>query len=555
MDDFQEHISDSKEQDNLSGQLRRYLADIDAADTSRLTTDCLVIGAGVAGLRAAIEAAQSCKVTVVCKGQVSDSNTWNAQGGIAVVFDKTDSFESHIADTLKTGCALCDEGVVELVIRQGPDLIRQLLDWGAEFDKTNGTIVPTLEGGHSHPRVIHAHGDNTGRIISETLVKIARQNPNIKIIENFFTIDLITDGGRCLGIIGQSASDGQSANRQIILAANTILATGGAGQLYRETSNPAGATGDGLAIAWRAGAVLQDLEFMQFHPTTLYIAGASRALITEAIRGEGAILRDSKGKAFMKDYHPAAELAPRDIVSRACLQQMLKTRATNVFLDVRNLDKQYFAKRFPYIFEICESFDIDVSKDLIPVRPSAHYMVGGVKTDLLAGTNIENLYACGEVASTGLHGANRLASNALLEGLVFGQIAGRQAAKNAKTNAGQAGQNLVNYKIPHSDRTILDTADIRNSLRSLMWRNVGITRSARPLIETQQIIKFWQRYVMDKIFDAPVGWECQNMLTVCLLIAYSAQMRRESRGVHFRTDYPNANDKNFKRHTQIKAQI
>jgi L-aspartate oxidase len=257
----------------------------------------------------------------------------------------------------------------------------------------------------------------------------------------------------------------------------------------------------------------------------------------------------------MKDYHPAAELAPRDIVSRACLQQMLKTRATNVFLDVRNLDKQYFAKRFPYIFEICESFDIDVSKDLIPVRPSAHYMVGGVKTDLLAGTNIENLYACGEVASTGLHGANRLASNALLEGLVFGQIAGRQAAKNAKTNAGQAGQNLVNYKIPHSDRTILDTADIRNSLRSLMWRNVGITRSARPLIEAQQIIKFWQRYVMDKIFDAPVGWECQNMLTVCLLIAYSAQMRRESRGVHFRTDYPNANDKNFKRHTQIKAQI
>ena len=255
-------------------------------------------------------------------------------------------------------------------------------------------------------------------------------------------------------------------------------------------------------MAWRAGAVLQDLEFVQFHPTTLYIAGASRALITEAIRGEGAILRDSKGRAFMKDYDESAELAPRDVVSRACLQQMLKTKATNVFLDVRHLDKQYFAKRFPYIFELCESFDIDISKDLIPVRPSAHYMVGGVKTDLLARTNIENLYACGEAASTGLHGANRLASNALLEGLVFGKVAGREAAKNSKDSSSSLKPYAILHKNPQSERTVLDTVDVRNSLRSLMWRNVGITRSAKQLIEAQQIIKFWQRYVMDKTFQA-----------------------------------------------------
>ncbi len=333
----------SKDEPNLSSQLRRYLVDIDAASTHQLFTDCLVIGSGIAGLRAAIEAAQHCNVIVVCKGAVSDSNTWNAQGGIAVVLEPpkadspplllspasaslpqlvaqataggsrqenagADSVESHIADTLKTGCSLCDEKAVETVVRQGPQLIQQLLDWGAEFDKTDGRITATIEGGHSYPRVIHAHGDNTGRIVAEALVNKARQNPNIKIIENFFTIDLVTDDNRCLGIIGQD--NPPKAGRQIIWAANTILATGGAGQLYRETSNPSGATGDGLAMAWRAGAVLQDLEFMQFHPTTLYIAGASRALITEALRGEGAILRDSKGRAFMKDYHPSEELRP-----------------------------------------------------------------------------------------------------------------------------------------------------------------------------------------------------------------------------------------------------
>jgi len=296
---------------------------------------------------------------------------------------------------------------------------------------------------------------------------------------------------------------------------------------------------------------LQDLEFMQFHPTTLYVAGASRALITETLRGEGAVLLDNKGRRFMKDYHESAELAPRDIVSRAILAQMLKTISTHVYLDVRHFDKEHFAKRFPHIFELCESFDIDVSRNLIPVRPSAHYMIGGVKTDTSGKTSIESLYACGEIASTGLHGANRLGSNSLLEGLVFGKIAGQLASQYKEAGIAHIKHPLIKYQIPHSDRTRLDAADVTNSLRALMWRNVGITRTAQPLSEAQEIIRFWQRYVMDKIFDSPEGWECQNMLTVSLLMTEAAEQRQESRGVHFRSDFPNTDDKRFKKHIEI----
>ncbi len=525
-------------------EFRRYLTDVDTTSTHQLFTDCLVIGAGIAGLRAAIEAAERCSVIIVCKESLQNSNTYNAQGGIALVLDKTDTFESHIADTLTTGCGISNEAIVDLVVHQGPQLIEQLFDWGTEFDMVDNHIATTLEGGHTHARIAHAHGDETGRIITDSLIKKVRQNPNIKILENFYAIDLLTnDNQECIGAIGKDRW-----GMEIIWSANTILATGGAGQLYRETTNPDVATGDGLAMAYRAGAVLQDLEFMQFHPTTLYIAGASRALVTEALRGEGAILLDSKEAAFMKEYDESAELAPRDIVSRAILSQMLKTKSTHVYLDVRHFDRNHFAKRFPWINELCESFDIDVSRDLIPVRPSAHYMIGGVKTDSSTKTSIENLYACGEAAGTGLHGANRLGSNSLLEGLVFGKIAGQQATQNIKSDI---KHRWIKYQIPHSDRTRLDAADVRNSLRSLMWRNVGITRRAQPLIEAQEIISFWQRYVMDKVFDSPQGWECQNMLTVCLLMAQAANMRQESRGVHFRSDFPNSDDEHFKKHIEI----
>jgi L-aspartate oxidase len=508
----------------------RYLVNVDTVSTHQLFTDCLVIGAGIAGLRAAIEAGEHCSVIVVCKGSEEDSNTWLAQGGIAAVLDKSDTFESHIADTLNAGCGICDEKVVNMVVRQGPELIEQLLGWGAEFDTVDGRIATTLEGGHTRPRVAHAHGDETGRIIAEVLIKKVRQSPGVKIIENFHAIDLLTnDDNECLGIIGCD-----SRGMQIIWAGSTVLASGGAGQLYRETTNPKVATGDGIAMAYRAGAVLGDLEFMQFHPTTLYVAGASRALITETLRGEGAVLLDKNSDRFMKDYNESAELAPRDIVSRAILAQMLKTKSTHVYLDVRHFDKEHFATRFPQIFELCGSFDIDVSRDLIPVRPSAHYMIGGIKVDSSARTSIKSLYACGEVASTGLHGANRLGSNSLLEGLAFGKIAGRCALQAQEAGAARAKHARIRLQIPHSDRTRLDTVDVRNSLRALMWRNVGITRKAQPLGEAQEIIRFWQRYVMDKVFDSPQGWECQNMLTVSLLMAQAAQKRQESRGVHRR---------------------
>lgn len=530
------------------GEPRRYLVNIDSIATSQLFADCVVVGAGIAGLRAALEVADYRNVIVVCKASIEDSNTWKAQGGIASVLRPDDSFEAHIADTLRTGCGLCEPETVERVVRQGPELVRQLQDWGAGFDRVNGEMDTTLEGGHSHARIIHGHGDETGRAIAETLISQVKSKPSIKVIENFFTIDLLTDPeNRCVGIVGRCKNRGT----QILWAGSTILATGGDGQLYRETTNPPIATADGLAMAYRAGAVLRDMEFVQFHPTTLYVAGASRALITETLRGEGAYLLDTNGRRFMKDYSEAGELAPRDVVSRAILAQMRKTESTHVFLDVRHLDKEYFAKRFPLISDLCESFDIDVSHDLIPVRPSAHYMIGGVRTDASARTNIENLYACGEVASTGLHGANRLGSNSLLEGLVFGKIAGQAVVTRAPMDVTSLEHPAIQYEIPLSDRSRLDTADVRNSLRSLMWRNVGITRKAQPLAEAQEIIRFWHRYVMDKVFDAPEGWECQNMLTTSLLIAHAAGLRQESRGVHYRMDHTQIDDKHYQKHIEI----
>ena len=531
---------------------RRYLVPIDTASTQQLFTDCLVIGAGIAGLCGAIEAAKNCGVTLVCKGSFADSNTWNAQGGIAGVLAKDDSFADHIADTLATGCGICDREVVELVVKRGPGLIRQLVDWGTEFDMVNDQIDITVEGGHSHARIAHAHGDSTGRVIAEALMRKIKQKPNINVIENFHVIDVITnDDNECIGAIGCS----QGGEFRIVWAASTILSTGGAGRLYRETTNPEAATADGIAMAYRAGAVVWDMEFMQFHPTTLYIAGASRALITETLRGEGAILLDSENSRFMTDYHEAAELAPRDVVSRAILDRMLKTGSTHVYLDIRHFDKQHFARRFPVINELCESFDIDVSKELIPVRPSAHYMIGGVRTNAEAGTSIKNLYACGEVASTGLHGANRLGSNSLLEGLVFGTIAGKSASRQLKAGADHLKHRRIRYDIPLSDRSRLDADDVRNSLRALMWRNVGITRRAQPLSEAQEIIGFWQRYVMDKVFDSAFGWECQNMLTVSLLMAQAAEKRAESRGVHYREDFPETDDKNFATHIELTRSL
>ena len=530
---------------------RRYLARMDTRILGHLYTDCLIIGGGVAGLRAALAAAQAGSVLLLVKGKINDSNTYHAQGGIATVVRADDLVQFHIEDTIRTGCGLCDPSVVELVVGAGPAQIAQLQQWSAPFDTDNGQIAAGREGGHSHPRIVHAHGDATGQALAACLIDQVTKHPNIKVFDDCFCLDLLTEAQECLGVLCHHHRHGL----QCVWARRTILATGGAGRLYRETTNPAGATADGVAMAYRAGAVLTDMEFMQFHPTTLYIAGAERTLITEAVRGEGAYLLDHKDRRFMPDYHDMAELAPRDVVSRAIHEQLEQSGATCVFLDVRHFGADLLTQRFPTLTALCRSFDIDVSQELIPVRPSAHYMVGGVKTDTQGRTNIANLYCCGEAAATGLHGSNRLASNSLLEGLVFGQICGENVAADIAANHAKLAHHNIVSDIAESDRTKLDISDVTNSLRAVMWRNIGVVRHGERLDETIEIIDFWQRYVMDKVFDDNAGWQCQNMLTVCRLIAQAARWRRESRGVHFRSDYAQTDDENFRCHLELATSI
>lgn len=513
---------------------RRYLTRFDARRMPNLFTDVLVIGSGVAGLRAAIEAAKLGSVLLVTKGRIEESSTTWAQGGVAVVTSPHDSFESHVEDTLRVGCGLCDREAVERIVREGPARIGELREWGALFDRKGDELLLGLEGGHSAPRVIHALGDSTGREVSNTLIRVARNTEQLRVFEDCFVIDLVVIDGRCVG----ATSFHRHFGHQMFWAKRTILATGGSGQLYRETTNPAVATGDGHAMALRAGVPLRDLEMVQFHPTTLYIAGASRALISEAVRGEGAYLIDRQGRRFMEEYHRDLELAPRDVVSRAILSEMEKQRVAHVYLDVRHLNTEKFRKRFPMISRLCEEFDIDIEREPIPVRPAAHYMIGGVLVDKDARSGLAGLFACGEAASTGVHGANRLASNSLLEGLVFGTVAGRIAGEEAQSETNVIPSTQLQYDYQRTTRTELDLTDVRNSLRSLMWRNVGIERHAARLSETIDIVDFWGRYVLDKLFDDPGGWETQNMLMLGRAVAQAATAREESRGVHFRSDFP-----------------
>jgi len=526
-------------------ETRRYLTRFDVHRVPNLFVDVLVIGSGVAGLRAAIEAARYGSVLVVCKSRVDNSNTAWAQGGIATVTAPTDTFEQHIADTLTVGCGLCDRRPVERIVRDGPERIRELIDWGGIFDQRGRKLLLGLEGGHSAPRIIHAVGDATGREVANTLIRVARGTENIRVFEDCFAIDLIDVEGRC----GGATTYHRHFGHQIFWAKHTILATGGTGQLYRESTNPEVATGDGHAMAYRAGARLRDMEMVQFHPTTLYVAGAARTLISEAVRGEGAHLVDRNGRRFMTDYHPNAELAPRDVVSRAILSEMAKQDATCMFLDTRPIGTERFRKRFPSINRLCEEFDIDVSTQPIPIRPAAHYMIGGVWVDEETRSSMPGLLACGEVASSGVHGANRLASNSLLEGLVFGAVAGRVAGEAAQQDHSPNQPRPVHSDISPSTRTMLDVDDVRNSLRSVMWRNAGIERFGPRLTETAEIIQFWGQYVMDKLFDDQRGWETQNMLTVSRLMAASALKREESRGAHYRTDFPELDPRLDGRHS------
>jgi L-aspartate oxidase len=514
----------------------RYLVRFDPKRVPHMFTDVLIIGSGIAGIRAALEVDPKLRVVIVTKDRVDLSNSAWAQGGIAGVLDPSDNVKNHAADTLVAGAGMCDEQVVDTIVEAAPTLIRELATFGAKFDQRNGELSLTLEGGHSHPRIAHALGDATGKEVMRALINTVRGANWTEIWEQTFTIDLLTNGGECRGAIVWNNEHGKTA----VWAKQTILATGGAGRLFRETTNPNIATADGHAIGFRAGAQVRDMEMMQFHPTVLYIAGGARHLISEAVRGEGAYLVDVRGHRFMPDYDPRAELAPRDIVSRAITDQMEKTRHSCVYLDLRHLPDDLIASRFPHIAQVCRDFGLDLAEDLIPVRPGAHYMIGGLTIDIDGRTTLPGLWAAGEVTSSGLHGANRLASNSLLEGLFYGIRAGRGASDEAlKIPDNFSAVPLTSdWSRSVADHEDLNLPDLQNSLGSIMWRNVGIRRDEDGLKEAVEQVDFWDRYVSQREFGKVAGWELQNMLLVARLMIDSALARRESRGVHYRSDFP-----------------
>jgi L-aspartate oxidase len=478
---------------------------------------------------------------------LQQSNSRYAQGGIAAVRSPEDRFENHIEDTLTAGAGLCDREVVEMVVREAPRQIDDLIAYGARFDAEAG-----IEGGHSYHRIVHALGDATGFEVMRALIERARKTPNLTLWDRTFTIDLLTHQGACVGALVHSKQHG----KLLIWAKQTVLASGGAGMVYRETTNPPVATGDGMAAAYRAGAELRDMEFMQFHPTVLYVAGSSRYLISEAVRGAGAYLRDKNGVRFMPEEDPRAELATRDVVSRAIVRRMERTQHPNVYLDLSHLDPVKVREHFPGIAKVCAEFGLDITRDPIPVRPGAHYMIGGVRVDAQGRTTLPGLWAAGEVTSSGLHGANRLASNSLLEGLVYGTSCGQGAggAAAAMPDAFVVPPVQGDFQ-PETGGPALDIADLTNSLRSLMVRHMGITRQRDGLLEAERTVAFWCRYVLRREFATRAGWELQDMLTVARLMIWSALQRTESRGVHFRSDFPSRDDAHWLRPVTCPARL
>ncbi len=509
----------------------RYLVNVDLSTVPLIRTRCLVIGSGIAGLAAAQAAAKLGPVVLTSKAVFSESNSTYAQGGIAAALSDDDSVDLHIKDTLEAGGGLCDEEAVRVLVVEGKERCRELIEMGVDFDTVDGHIAFTREGAHSRRRILHADGDATGRAITATMIEFARRNPNIHMLENHFAIDLLHEDGVCYGALFLDTHYGRYLRVESEI---TVVATGGMGQVFRETTNPAVATGDGYALCFRAGADIRDMEFVQFHPTTLYLAGAPRFLISEAVRGEGAYLLNQAGDRFMTRYSDKAELASRDVVSQGIFKELNTTGDTCVYLDLRHLDPELIATRFPTISAVCADFGLDIRTDPIPVRPAVHYMMGGVATDLHAATCVENLYAAGEVAFTGVHGANRLASNSLLEALVFGHRAG--LAERAEGTKRFKPVHI--HKVLPSKGARLDVEDLSRSLKSLAWRNLGVFRSAIRLTETVETLKAWGRYVLAEQFHMRPGLEVQNMLTTAMVIAMLALQRTESRGAHQRLDYP-----------------
>ena len=510
------------------------------------TVDFLVIGGGIAGLRAAIELASKGSVLVLTKDTISESTTGYAQGGIAVALSDEDEVCIHYDDTIKAGDGLCNEEAVRVMVEEGPGYILELISWGAEFDREGSRLSFTREAAHTRRRILHSHGDSTGKEIDRALINKARSFPSVSRYDFAFTLDLIVEDNRC---IGATLLRGDSVIN--VFAKAVILATGGAGQIYSKTTTPMISTGDGMAVAYRAGALIVDMEFIQFHPTTLYSRGAPQFLLSEAMRGEGAVLKNIHGKRFMPEYHEMAELASRDTVTRAILSEMVKTESRHVYLDLTHLDKDFVKRRFPQIYTTCLQYDIDISEDMIPVCPAAHYSMGGVRTNLYGETSIRGLFAAGEVACTGVHGANRLASNSLLEGLVFGARAGKRAASYIEEgNINSTVTDHALQEVPDMDAPTFDVEKIRSSLRQIMWNKVGIIRCEKSLATAMKWLERWGFVAGMTLYGRRVA-ELRNMLAVARLITDSALLRKGSVGAHYRSDFKQKGEK-WKRHTACK---
>lgn len=505
-----------------------------------LVTDFIVIGSGVAGLRASIALAETgADVTVLTKDKASESNTEYAQGGVAVVLSEDDDAELHEGDTLVAGAGLCDEPAVETLVNEGTKYIKQLIEWGTEFDRKGGKLVFTQEAAHSRRRILHAHGDSTGAEFVRSLIARARQERTINLLPFANTESLIVEERRCVGV---RFLDPILRSPRDVYGKAVIMCTGGAGQLYQHTTNPSVATGDGMAMAYFAGAEMADMEFIQFHPTALSIEGAPRFLLSEAMRGEGGVLRNIQKERFMDRYDERLELAPRDIVSRSIVAEMRRTGSRHVFLDMTALDADFLRERFPKIDETCRQFGLDIAKDMLPVSPASHYCMGGIRTDLHGRSTVPGLYAAGEVTCTGVHGANRLASNSLLEGLVFGARAGEAAAADSGQISVAGGQNGEAERQKAETRTAIATA-VSKRVKRVMWERVGILRDRESL--QRAITEF------EQIERSNLGTSSRNFVTLALLVARAALWREESRGGHFRSDFPEQHEE-FRVHSVQK---
>ena len=512
-------------------------------------TDFIVVGAGIAGLRASVELAAAGRVLCLAKREVTESNTQYAQGGIAAALSDDDEVRLHLEDTLKAGDGLCNEEAARVLVEEGPPRIEELIEWGTEFDRAGTKIAFTREGAHSRSRVLHAHGDSTGREIGRSLYLKASAVKSITFREFEFTTELLIRDGE---VVGVRVLD-QSGQLHEIYASAVLLATGGLGHVYSNTTNPAVATGDGVAMAFRAGAEISDMEFVQFHPTALFLKGAPRFLLSEALRGEGAYLRNLELKRFMPKYHEAAELAPRDVVARAIAHELelVKRPDAAVYLDLTHLDAERVRKRFPMIYSTCMEYNIDIATELIPVRPAAHYAMGGVRTDLDGQTSLPGLYAAGEVACTGVHGANRLASNSLLEGLVYGARAAQSMREKLRTPAKRAAGAVPQVAVASGNGRAAELEKFIQKVQTLMWDRVGVVRDGKILQQVVPELRALQAQA-PPLSDRR-SHEAANILQAGLLIARSALAREESRGAHYRLDHPLKNDAKYHKHSVSTA--